>query len=229
MKKSIITILFLFAFMFIHAQIESSVVIYDDGFNGALTASGDIFSQDKMTAAHETLPLGTQVEILNFRNGKKVQVLINDRIHNTSNMFWISRAAANELEIISVYPMEVLYTIIGGLPSIEPTETYKKLFASLGPNTEFAVGDPRIPVSEGEEVRAYGVQVYSTEKRMDAVTLSRRIQEELEYLSYFEKIKLNEGIRYRVIIGDFPSIDEALDCFWKLQHDIPELFLVEIY
>lgn len=228
MKKSII-ILFLCAFTFIYAQIESSVVIYEDGFNGALTASGEIFSQDKLSAAHETLPLGTQVEILNFRSGKKVQVVINDRIQNTANMFWISRAAADELEIDTVYPVEVLYTIIGDLPEIGPTAIYKKLFASLGENLEFAVGDPRTPRSEGGEISAYAVQVYSSAKRMDAVTLSRRIQEELEYLSYFEKIKLDEGIRYRVIIGDFPSIDEALDCYWKLQHDIPEIFLVEIY
>lgn len=228
MKRPII-ILLLCAFTFIYAQIESSVVIYEDGFKGALTANGDIFSQDKLTAAHETLPLGTQVEILNFRTGKKVQVIINDRIQNTANMFWISRAAADKLEINTVYPVEVLYTIIGDLPEIEQTDVYKKLFASLAENLEFAVGDPRIPRSEGDEISAYGVQIYSSAKRMDAVTLSRRIQEELEYLSYFEKIKLNEGIRYRVIIGDFPTIDEALDCYWKLQHDIPEIFLVEIY
>jgi SPOR domain len=144
-------------------------------------------------------------------------------------MFWISRAAADKLEINTVYPIEILYTIIGELPVIGQTDIYKNLFASLGENLEFAVGDPKIPRSEGDEISAYGVQVYSSGKRMDAVTLSRRIQEELEYLSYFEKIKLNEGIRYRVIIGDFPTIDEALDCYWKLQHDIPEIFLVEIY
>ena len=128
-----------------------------------------------------------------------------------------------------VYPVEVLYNIIGDLSEIEQTDVYKKLFASLAENLEFAVGDPRFPRSEGDEISAYGVQIYSSAKRMDAVTLSRRIQEELEYLSYFKKIKLNEGIRYRVIIGDFPTIDEALDCYWKLQHDIPEIFLVEIY
>lgn len=228
MKRSIL-ILLLTAVTFMYAQIEASVIIYDDGFEGAVTASGEIFSQEKFTSAHETLPLGTQVEILNFRNGKKVEVIVNDRIQNTANMFWISRAAANKLELETVYPIEVLYTIIGDLPETGPTEIYKKLFASLGDNLEFAVGDPRIPRSEGGEITAYGVQVYSSGKRMDAVTLSRRIQEELEYLSYFEKIKLDEGIRYRVVIGDFPNIDEALDCYWKLQHNIPEIFLVEIY
>ena len=228
MKRSII-ILILLAVTVMYAQIESSVVIYEDGFEGAVTASGEIFSQDKFTAAHQTLPLGTQVEILNFLNGNKVQVTINDRIQNTADMFWISRAAANQLDLDTVYPTKVLYTIIGDLPQTGPTEIHKILFASLGDNLEFAVGDPKIPLSEGGEITGYGVQVYSSAKRMDAVTLSRRIQENLDYLSYFEKIKLDEGIRYRVIIGDFPNIDEALDCYWKLQHDIPESFLVEIY
>ncbi len=227
MKRSII-ILFLCAFSFIYAQIESSVVIYDDGFNGAITASGEKFSQDKLTAAHETLPLGTQVEILNYRNDKRVQVVINDRIENTANLFWITQAVADKLEISTVYPVGVLYTIIGDLPEIKATETYKKLFDSLGENLEFAVGDPKIPRSEGNDISAYAVQVYSSAKRMDAVTLSRRIQEEFEYLSYFEKIKSDEGIRFRVLIGDFPTIDEALDCYWKLQHDIPGIFLVGI-
>jgi len=169
------------------------------------------------------------VEILNYRTDKRVLVVINDRIQDTSNLFWITQAAADELEISTVYPVDILYTVIGDLPEVEPTVTYKTLFASLGENLEFAVGDPRTPRSEGDEVKAYAVQVYSTAKRMDAVTLSRRIQEELEYLSYFEKIKLDEGIRYRVVIGDFPTIDEALDCYWKLQKDLPQIFLVEIY
>jgi len=228
MKRSIL-ILLLTAVTFMYAQIEASVIIYDDGFEGAVTASGEIFSQDKLTAAHKTLPLGTIIEILNFRADKKVQVVINDRIKNTADLFWISQAAANELEIETLYPIEVLYTVIGDLPETGPTDLYKKLFASLGENLEFAVGDPKIPYSEGGEITAYGVQVYSSAKRMDAITLSRRIQEDLEYLSYFEKIKLDEGIRYRVIIGDFSNIDEALDCYWKLQQDIPEIFLVEIY
>ncbi|MEA2077595.1 MAG: RlpA-like double-psi beta-barrel domain-containing protein [Candidatus Marinimicrobia bacterium] len=229
MKKLIKILFILCAFIFLFAQNESKVVIYEDGFKGALTASGEIFSQDKMTAAHETLPLGTQVEILNIQNGKKVSVTVNDRIKNSPDLFWISRAAANKLDIISVSPIEILYIIQGEVPGVEPSETYQSLFSSLGPNLELPEGDPRVPRSFGDEVQAYGVQIYACTKRMDAVTLSRRIQEELEYLSYFEKVKTDNGQRFRVIIGDFISKNEALDCYWKLQHDLPEIFLVEIY
>ena len=37
---------------------------YSDKFIGKTTANGDVFSQDKMTAAHNFLPLGTNVQYL---------------------------------------------------------------------------------------------------------------------------------------------------------------------
>lgn len=50
---------------------------YADKFEGRKTASGKIFQQNKLTAAHKTLPFGTKVK--NLKNGKKVKVTINDR------------------------------------------------------------------------------------------------------------------------------------------------------
>ena len=52
---------------------------YADFFEGRLTANGEIFSQDLLTAAHKTLPFGTEVLVENISNGKKVVVTINDR------------------------------------------------------------------------------------------------------------------------------------------------------
>lgn len=46
---------------------------------GTATASGEIFSNNKMTAAHKTLPLGTIVQVTNLDNGKSVLARINDR------------------------------------------------------------------------------------------------------------------------------------------------------
>lgn len=52
---------------------------YGPGFHGKETASGETFDQNKMTAAHRKLPLGTEAEVTNLENGKKVNVEINDR------------------------------------------------------------------------------------------------------------------------------------------------------
>jgi rare lipoprotein A len=53
--------------------------IYADKFSGKKTASGQRFSQKKLTAAHRSLPLGTKVRVINTRNHKSVEVRINDR------------------------------------------------------------------------------------------------------------------------------------------------------
>src|SRR6478736_3564702 len=52
---------------------------YADKFDGRKTASGAVFSQHKLTAAHKTLPFGTKVKVTNLSNGKTVKVRINDR------------------------------------------------------------------------------------------------------------------------------------------------------
>ena len=52
---------------------------YGAGFAGRTTASGEPFDPRELTAAHRDLPFGTWLEVSNPKNGKKVQVRINDR------------------------------------------------------------------------------------------------------------------------------------------------------
>jgi rare lipoprotein A len=52
---------------------------YGPGFQGRRTASGERFDTYDLTAAHPTLPFGTQVRVTNLRNGRSVIVRVNDR------------------------------------------------------------------------------------------------------------------------------------------------------
>lgn len=52
---------------------------YHDKFNGRKTTSGERFDNTKYTAAHKNLPFGTVVRVTNEKNGKFVDVKINDR------------------------------------------------------------------------------------------------------------------------------------------------------
>jgi hypothetical protein len=52
---------------------------YGPGFHGNLTANGEIFDQEALTAAHKDLPFGTQLRITNVANGRSVVVRVNDR------------------------------------------------------------------------------------------------------------------------------------------------------
>ncbi len=52
---------------------------YGPGFHGNTTANGETYDQWAMTAAHKTLPFGTQLRVTNTANGRSVVVRINDR------------------------------------------------------------------------------------------------------------------------------------------------------
>ena len=52
---------------------------YGPGFHGKATASGVIYDQNDLTAAHQTLPLGTRAMVINLETGSSTEVTINDR------------------------------------------------------------------------------------------------------------------------------------------------------
>jgi len=52
---------------------------YGKRFNKRRTSSGERYNMFKMTAAHKTLPLSTNLLVTNLVNGKQVIVKINDR------------------------------------------------------------------------------------------------------------------------------------------------------
>jgi len=71
---------------------------YANKFNGRKTANGEVFSQQKLTAASNTLPLNTWVKVTNLHNKKTVVVKINDRMHHhNKRLIDLSKAAAHEL------------------------------------------------------------------------------------------------------------------------------------
>jgi len=73
---------------------------YGRAFHGRRTASGVIFNQHSLTAAHRTLPLGTILRVINVKNHKAVIVKINDRgPFIRSRIIDLSHAAARSIGI----------------------------------------------------------------------------------------------------------------------------------
>src|SRR5688572_14799873 len=63
-----------------YAQVQTGKAsFYADKFDGTITASGEKYRHNKLTAAHKTLPFGTKVRVTNLSNNKTVEVVINDR------------------------------------------------------------------------------------------------------------------------------------------------------
>jgi rare lipoprotein A len=74
---------------------------YGPGFHGQPTASGTIYNQNELTAAHPTLPLGTRVMVTNLNNGSSVEVAVNDRgPFAKARIIDLSHAAAQAIGMI---------------------------------------------------------------------------------------------------------------------------------
>ncbi len=74
---------------------------YGARFHGKKTASGEIYDQNKLTAAHKTVPLGSKARVTNLDNGNTVEVEINDRgPFVQGRIIDLSRAAARALGFV---------------------------------------------------------------------------------------------------------------------------------
>jgi len=73
---------------------------YGNRFHGRLTASGERYDKNALTAAHKTLPFGTEVLVRSLQTGREVLVRIIDRgPHLKSRIIDLSHAAAEALGI----------------------------------------------------------------------------------------------------------------------------------
>lgn len=73
---------------------------YGPWHHGRTTASGEKFDMNKLTAAHRTLPLGTNVRVTNLDNHRSVDVVINDRgPYVDRRVIDLSREAARQLQM----------------------------------------------------------------------------------------------------------------------------------
>lgn len=86
---------------------------YADKFENRKTSSGEIYSADKLTAAHRELPFGTYLKVTNRKNLKQVIVKVNDRGPFVSGRILdLSRSAAEELDMLRDGIAEVEIEII---------------------------------------------------------------------------------------------------------------------
>lgn len=77
-------------------------------------ASGGWFNPKAMTAAHKTLPFGTRVRVTNKRNGRSVDVTINDRgPYVAGRIIDLSDAAAGAIGMKSAGVVPVQVQVVG--------------------------------------------------------------------------------------------------------------------
>ena len=111
MKSVLVIVALMFCFVASKAQDKDSVALnrkrnvpvnqygvasfYADKFEGQRTCTDEVFTQKKLTAACNTLPLNCWIKVTNLRNKKSVLVRINDRMHPANpRLIDMSKAAA---------------------------------------------------------------------------------------------------------------------------------------
>ncbi len=158
---------------------------YGPGFHGHPTSSGEIYDQNQLTAAHQTLPLGTRVEVTNLDNGRSVEVRINDRgPFVDGRIIDLSYAAARTLGMVGPGTVPVRLEVLNGSsPTLEAAaftvqvgsfadpDNANRLKASL----EKRFDQVRITSLDGSGQRYYRVRVGHFADRADAVALARAV------------------------------------------------------
>lgn len=81
---------------------------YGDPFHGRQTANGEIYNMYNISAAHKTLPFGTEVMVNNLKNGQRIKVRINDRgPFIKGRIIDLSYAAAQAINMSGIAPVQL--------------------------------------------------------------------------------------------------------------------------
>jgi rare lipoprotein A len=88
---------------------------YGFPYHGQMSAGGEVYDMEKMTAAHPTLPFGTWVRVMNLRNEKSVEVRITDRgPFVDGRIIDLSKAAARSVDMLEYGTARVRVEVISG-------------------------------------------------------------------------------------------------------------------
>ena len=90
---------------------------YGDDFHGRLTANGEVFDMDALTAAHPTLPMPCYARVTNLSNGKSLIVRVNDRgPYHGNRLIDVSNKAAELLDFKGNGTAHVRVEYVGRAP-----------------------------------------------------------------------------------------------------------------
>lgn len=171
---------------------------YGPNFHGKLTANGETYDMDGMTAAHRTLPFNSEVVVENLDNGKTTRVRINDRgPFAKDRIIDLSRAAATEIDMIGPGTARVrLYLVKGDLENSRVTDL---------------------------KVANYTIQLASFTREDQAQQKSSTIEG-----SRVERVTVNGTLFYRVVYGLYQDPEKAAADLEKLKADGLDGFVKQI-
>jgi rare lipoprotein A len=171
-----------------NAVIEAGIASwYGSKFHGRLTANGETYNMNDLTAAHKTLPFNTVVKVENLDNGNSVIVRINDRgPYIGDRIIDLSRRAARDIGMYEAGIANVRVFLVeeGDRPltarNTSSRETFTVQLASYNSRHEAEAFSTRVSGTRIERVNVAGRAVYrvyygSYDNTEDAGRAQRRL------------------------------------------------------
>lgn len=124
---------------------------YGPNFHGRLTANGEIYDQNMLSAAHPTLPLPSYVRVTNVANGQSAIVRVNDRgPFANGRLIDLSSKTADVLQFKQQGTAKVRVQYIGKAP-LNGDDT-RFLLASINKMTDMERGRTRLAFAGGTKL-----------------------------------------------------------------------------
>ena len=195
---------------------EGMASYYAASFEGLRTASGEKYSRSAYTAAHRTLPFGTQVKVTHLRTGKVAIVRVNDRgPHRPGRIIDLSEAAARELGILAEGVARVRVEVIESpKPPPEPPKA-SPFFDPEGRSLS--------------KVAPYSLQIGAFTEIENAIAVARNARSEIKKESIFLwKVTVRGKPLYRVLVGQYKARKEAETRRNTLRQEGWQVFVVSL-
>ena len=218
LQKLFIALIFCLVYISSQAQETGIASYYHDYFIGKMTASGEKYDPNKLTAAHKSLPFGTMIKVTNLDNGKSVIVRVTDRGPYVKNRILdLSKSAAVQLGLVQRGFARVSYTIIDN--SIVQV---KDTFAVEQPDERFYV----VNTVDTSVHMGYGVKLGSYDDPRLAFILSKELKTKYNTTAFIQSVKLIKGNLYRIFVGNYASKEEAEQLQLALKKNYPDCKVV---
>ncbi|MGM0546390.1 MAG: septal ring lytic transglycosylase RlpA family protein [Bacteroidota bacterium] len=161
-------------------KIEDGVASwYGPNFDGKLTANGETYDMNDLTAAHRTLPFNTVLKVTNLDNEKSVKVRVNDRgPYAKDRIIDLSKKAAEEIDMLG------------------PGTANVEIILLEGDLKNSRVTDLKVPT--------YTVQLASFNKEDQAKSHAKKIKG-----ARVENIQMDDQTVYRVYHGIYSDENKA--------------------
>jgi rare lipoprotein A len=115
---------------------------YGSAFHGRLTANGEVYDMNHLSAAHPTMPLPSYARVTNLANGTSVIVRVNDRgPYHSNRVIDLSQKAATMLDYQHTGTADVKVEYVGRAP-LEGRDDAFLLASYRGPGARDRLGQP---------------------------------------------------------------------------------------